>query len=759
MVKNKPNILWFNQIGRHDIDKVGGKGANLGEMYNNKIPVPNGFVVTSGAYISAIQANNLEEKMKSILKATNIDNQDELVDASQKIKKIINRLDIPRDIVLDVAKAYKKLCSYGGLKNVPVAVRSSATAEDLPDASFAGQQETFLNVVGESNVINRVRSCWASLFTPRAIFYREKKGFSHLDVAVAVPVQKMVQAEISGVMFSINPVNNDKEKIVIEAVWGLGEYIVQGTVTPDQHLIDKNNWKIISTKVIPQKIQLVKSRNETKKKPVPKHKQNKQKLTDSQIISLAKIGQKLHNHYLKPQDIEWAIEKNRIYIVQTRPVTTVQVSEKSLKQEKKIEATPVLEGDAASPGTASGEVIIVNKTTHINKVKKGQILVTDMTTPDFVPAMRKVSGIITNKGGQTSHAAIVSRELGVPCIVGTVTATKKFKNGQILTMSGSTGQIWEGDLSSQIQEEKPDFPILDPKIKTATKIYLNLAEPLLAKDMSKRPISGVGLLRAEFIIANMGEHPRSMLKKGKGKKFIQDLSKSLIEFCKHFNPRPVVYRFTDFKTNEYRSLKGGAKYEPHEENPMIGFRGAGRYIANDDVFQLELEAIKKVRNQHRYKNLWVMIPFVRTPQELLEVKKIMSANGLARSPSFQVWMMVEIPSNVILLKKFVKTGIDGISIGSNDLTMLTLGIDRDNEKISKTFNEMDPAVLWSLKRAITTAKKLGITSSICGQAPSNYPELVKKLVRWGITSISVSPDAIERTRSMVYEAEGNKLKT
>lgn len=746
------NILWFKDIHSVDIPHAGGKGANLGEMFNFGIPVPNGFVVTSDAYFEFIETNKLQPKIKDILTTTDIDQPDQLHAASKKIKNILKKAPIPLNTANEIMSSYKKLSGFGGLKNVPVAVRSSATAEDLPDASFAGQQETFLHVIGEANVVQRVRDCWASLFTPRAIFYREKKKFNHFKVGIAVPIQKMVNSEISGIAFSLNPVSNNKNQIVIETIWGLGEYIVQGVVTPDQHIVDKTKWKVEFSKVTPQNIQLVRSTQETKKVAVPKSKINRPKIDDKTAIKIAKIVQKLHDHYRKPQDVEFAIEKNKVYIVQTRPITTIVSNQKTLDEQQKIDKKPDLSGEPASPGTASGSVIVINSPKQINQVTKGQILVTQMTTPDFVPAMKKVNGIITDKGGQTSHAAIVSRELGVPCVVGTVKASKLFKNGDIVTLNGTTGQVWKGNLLGEQHLSAPKTTITN-NLKTATKVYCNLGEPELAADISKRNVDGVGLLRAEFMIANIGVHPKRIIAEGKQKQYIKQLADGLKEFCQSFSPRPVIYRATDFKTNEYRYLSWGKLYEPEESNPMLGFRGAARYISSPDVFEMELEAIKMVRNKYNLKNLWLMIPFVRTPQELIDVKKIISQAGLLRSPSFKLQMMVEIPSNVILLDKFIDVGIDGISIGSNDLTMLVLGLDRDNGEVAKSFNEMDPAVLWALKKAITTAKKRGITSSICGQAPSNYPDLVEKLVNWGVTSISVSPDAIDRTREIVSWVE------
>jgi len=755
-MKNTANVLWFHQIDLEDVSLVGGKGGNLGEMYQLGIPVPNGFVVTANAYFQFIEDNNLKPKIKDILKTTDVDQPDQLADASKKIRALIKKSPISHSLSLEIMKSYKKLSGFGGLRSVPVAVRTSATAEDSADASFAGQGDTFLNVVGESNVINRVRDCWSSLFTSRSIFYQVKKHYDHFKIGVAVPVQKLINSEISGIMFTANPVTNAKNEIIVETIWGLGEYIVQGKITPDQFIIDKNEWKVISENHVSQDVQLVRDNDETGEVKVPNSKKDRKKIDTTMAIKIAKIGQKLHNHYGKPQDVEFAIDRGELYIVQTRPITTIETNQKKLDDQKQtIDKAPDLTGEPASPGTASGIVVIINNPKEINRAQKGQVLVTTMTTPDFVPAMKKVNGIITDKGGQTSHAAIVSRELGVPCVVGTKTATKDLKEGDIVTLNGTTGQVWKGDLIDK--QAVVTVKTVNKNLKTATKVYVNLGEPDLAETMAKRNVDGIGLLRAEFMMANIGIHPKHIIAQGKQKEFINQLAKDLLKFCKSFSPRPVVYRATDFKTNEYRHLKWGKLYEPEESNPMLGFRGASRYISSPDVFNMELEAIKLVRNKYGYKNIWLMIPFVRTVQELTQVKKIVTDAGLIRSPSFKFLMMTEIPSNVILLDKFIDVGIDGISIGSNDLTMLTLGLDRDNGEVAKSFNEMDPAVLWSLKRLVTKAKKRGIMCSICGQAPSNYPELVEKLVKWGATSISVSPDAIDATREVVAWAEKRKI--
>lgn len=762
MESKDKDIRWFSEIDKDDIALVGGKGANLGEMVSFGIPVPPGFVVTAPAYFRFLDENNLRIKIKKEL--LGVDKVDPLsyTFVSKRIKKLILQGKIPRDLSLEIMKSYLRLGQ--DLREERVAIRSSATAEDLPTASFAGQQVTFLNVTGEANVVKKVHECWASLFEPRAIFYREQNNFDHFRVGIAVPVQKMVQSHTSGVMFTIDPITLQKNTIVIEAIYGLGEMIVQGVVTPDHYVVNKNTLKILRKQIFKQSVQLT-FQGVIK---TPKSLQEKQKITNRQIVQIAEMGKKIHQHYYFPQDIEWAIEKGKIYILQTRPVTTLNREVETSKDETSLSAGKdglgrvLLTGTPASPGIATGKVRKIASPREINQVKQGDILVTTMTTPDFVPAMKKTAAIVTDQGGQTSHAAIVSRELGIPCVVGTGKATKILKNNDFVTVNGKTGEIYEvrGPLKSKmvLMTEKLGFsPPLINEIspKTATKIYVNLAEPDLAAEISKKNVDGVGLARAEFMVAQMGVHPKKLIHERKQKLFVNSLVKGLKTFCEHFNPRPVIYRATDFKTNEYRSLIGGKFYEPEEPNPMLGYRGAYRYITDSAIFELELEAIKKVREE--FKNLYLMIPFVHLPWELTQVKKIVASKGLLRSPSFKLWMMVEIPSNVVLLEDFIKVGIDGVSIGSNDLTMLMLGVDRDNSEVARVFNENNPAVLWAIEKVIKTCHQYKITCSICGQAPSQYPDLVEKLVEWGITSISVNPDVLDSVRRTVYEAEAKLL--
>jgi len=640
---------------------------------------------------------------------------------------------------------------------VPVAVRSSATAEDLPEASFAGQQESYLNVLGDANVILKIRECYQSLFGARAIFYRSEQKFDHFKVGIAVPVQEMVQSEVSGVMFTVDPISKDKDRLVIEAGWGLGDYIVQGVITPDHYEVSKSTLQILSKNLSVQSIKEVRSPDGVTKETVDQQLQSAQKLPDDRVLELAKIGIAIQNHYLAPQDIEWAFASDTLYITQARPITTLGDSTAAPSGQPVLTGLgpPILKGAPASPGLVSGPVKVVMDIAHLDQVKSGDILVTEMTTPDFVPAMKRAAGIVTDRGGLTSHAAIVSRELGVPCIVGTTTASQVLKSGMIITLNAATGEVYQGaPPPGTIPVIQPSArQISDSALTTATKLYVNLAEPELAPKISQLHVDGVGLLRAEFMIAGIGVHPKKMIADGQSQAYIDQLASNIAAFASSFNPRPVIYRATDFKTNEYRSLKGGEAYEPQESNPMLGFRGAYRYIKSPEVFSLELEAIKQVRDKMGLTNLWLMIPFVSTVAEMTEVKKLVAAAGLYRSQSFKLFMMVEIPANVILLDDFIDVGIDGVSIGSNDLTMLVLGIDRDNSEVAPNFDERNPAVMWALEKTVRTCAKRGIMCGICGQAPSEYPELVEHLVQWGISSISVNPDRIAATREIIAAAE------
>lgn len=764
-MKNQAFVLPLSQIDKHDIPIAGGKGANLGEMIAAKFPVPNGFMVTANAYYAFLEEHDLRQRIKSQFAHLNVHNPENLFAVSKRVQHEILKTPMPEVIKQAIADYYKQLKHQEGAKLV--AVRSSATDEDLPAASFAGQQDTYLNIEGEKELIGAVQKAWASLFTPRAIFYRQDKKFDHFKVGIAIVVQKMVDSKVSGVMFTINPVTNDKQTMIIEAVLGLGEMIVQGKVTPDHFEVDKKTETITNKIIATQLLSLEKRGKENKEIKIPTKKGAAQKISDALVLKLASIGKEIERHYYFPQDMEWAYDGKKLYIVQTRPVTTINETNKNAKDASLLKSSltsmqVIVKGSPASPGIASGKAILVKNVKDINKVKQGDVLLAPMTNPDYVPAMRKACAIVTDLGGRTSHAAIVSRELGIPAVVGTGDASKRVKDDLVVTVDGGSGVIYKGapQHNGHVVLEgtaKQSSAIENMLLRTATKVYCNLGEPELAPEIAKRHVDGVGLFRAEFMMAEIGIHPKKLLADHQQKVFVEKLVQGMKQMAESFDPRPVVYRGSDFKTNEYRDLKGGALYEPKEENPMLGYRGAYRYIADPKTFSLELEALKIVRNKYGFKNLWLMIPFVRTVAELEKVKKIVYEHGLHRSGSFRLWMMVEIPANVILLDEFIEAGIDGVSIGSNDLTQLTLGVDRDNAEIASEFDERNEAVLRSLVHIVKTAGKHKITSSICGQAASVYPEIAEVLVEAGVTSVSVSPDTIDYTREVIAKAEHKRV--
>ncbi len=778
------DVLWFEQLDRNSLKEAGGKGANLGEMLKHGFPVPPGFVTTSGAYFKHLDFNNLRDRIGGILEGLDVDDTAALDRAAKEIQDLIIKGDIPPEVEKAIRKNYKKMCEMRG-EEVYVAVRSSATAEDLPTASFAGQQSTFLNVHGEDGVVAAVKDCWASLFTPRAIFYRVQNNFEHMKVGLSAVVQEMVQSEKAGVMFTVDPISEDPDVIMIEGAYGLGEVVVSGSVTPDTYRVNKKSMKILTKDIAKQTWMLIRKGEKNVHAEIKEDAQEMQKLDDSHIVDLAKIGKRIEQHYKFPQDIEWAVQKGELYIVQSRPITTLKSGK--LGEKKPAEITPIqggmeefavappasgemvsvshanmlLKGLGASPGQAVGKVDMIPTASDISKMEERAILVTDMTTPDFVPAMKKASAIVTNTGGMTSHAAIVSRELGIPCIVGTRNATEILKDAQIVTVDGTHGIIYEG----KVELEKPAAEMRPAAAVAAgiseaevapicgTKIYMNIADPDAAEKYAYLPADGVGLMRAEFIIAEIGEHPKKMAAEGREEEYIEKLADGIRRIAAAFYPRPVVYRATDFKTNEYRNLKGGNEYEPKEENPMMGYRGASRYIEEPEIFKMELRALQKVRNEFGMKNVWLMIPFVRRIGELRAIKDIMASIGFYRTRDFRLWIMVEVPSTVFLIEDFCKEGIDGISIGSNDLTQLVLGIDRDNQTLASGFDERNEAVLRAIQHVVETTAKYGVTSSLCGQAPSVYPEFAERLVEFGITSMSVNPDAVLRTRKIVASAE------
>lgn len=763
-------IYEFEEVDRSLLAEVGGKGGNLGELTQAGLPVPPGFVVSASAYRAFLKHNKLDEVIKRDLAKLDAEDTKKLQAVSKTIKTALLRGEMPPAMVKDIEAAYKKLSEKALQKGGAwVAVRSSATAEDLPENSFAGQQATFLNMRGAKQVVDAVKRCFASLFEARAIYYRQINNYDHLKVALAVPVQVMVNSDASGIMFTADPVNSDLSTIIIEGGLGLGEAIVSGSVTPDNYSVDKASLKITKQEIHEQQWQIVKKGGENVHVKLTERERQAPKLTEDQVLRLAKLAIEIEKHYGKPQDTEFAIENDQVYLVQARPITTIKdgAAEAAPAAGAQPAGKPdsskiIVTGIGASIGVASGPVRIIHSPDQIDQVKEGDVLVTEMTTPDFVPAMRRAVAIVTDEGGKTSHAAIVSREMGIPCVVGTTVATKKLKDTQVITVDGHEGAVYEGKVALGPATPPAAGPVGSAAYKetvpvTATKVYVNLGEPELAREVSQLPADGVGLARAEFIISQIGKHPMYMIKQGKQAEYVEALAAGLGEIAAAFNPRPIIYRATDFKTNEYRSLEGGEQFEPEENNPMIGFRGASRYIAQPEEFALELEAIKMLREKRGLKNIWLMIPFVRTTTELKAVQELVAKAGLERGPDFKLWIMAEVPSVAIQMDEFCQLGIDGVSIGSNDLTQLTLGVDRDSTVLAESFDERYPAVLYSIEHIARTCKAHHVTCSICGQAASDYPEVVEAIVKAGATSVSVSPDRVVDTRKLIASIEKKLL--
>jgi len=699
-----------------------------------------------------------------LIKQTDINDVEQLTLNTARIRDLIKATPVPPEIADEITRAYRELGD-----DVPVAVRSSATAEDLPEASFAGQQDTYLNIKGAAAVVEHVRRCWASLWTARATSYRESHGFDHFTVYLSAVVQKLIRAGRSGVAFTANPVTGNRQEIMINASWGLGEAIVSGTVTPDEYIVNKTTWQIVD-KTIAEKTTMIINDPErdlgTVKVPVaeklgPEYVRT-QCLTDEEVVALAKEFQRVEDHYRFPQDIEWAYDAGdeRFYILQARPITTLAETG---------EGEVLVKGMAASPGVATGRVILVRTVEDIVGVKEGDVLVTVMTNPDMVPAMKKAAAIVTDEGGRTCHAAIVSRELGIPCIVGTKTATQVLKPGTEVTVDATRGVVYKGrvrqqeDAAAATAPQVPEGAVFPPHILkeiypvTGTKIYMNLGQPEAIGRYQDLPFDGIGLMRTEFIFTDhIGAHPMYLLRTGQEKLFIDRLADGIAAVAQAAFPRPVVVRFSDFRTNEFRGLQGGEEVEPVENNPMLGWRGVARYISPEyeGGFRLECRAMRKVREEYHLTNVWAMLPFVRTTWEVERVLAIMASEGLQSNRNFRVWIMAEVPSVVFLAEQFSPL-VDGFSIGSNDLTQLILGADRDSGILDNMgyFDERDPAVQTAIAHLIAVAHKYGKTVSICGQGPSVYPEFTEFLVRNGIDSVSVNPDTVVHTRRLVASVE------
>lgn len=766
-------VLWFDELRRADVGLVGGKSSSLGELTSaTHVPVPYGYATTAHAYRYFMESTGTNQKIHELLDGLkDVEDSVELRDVCARIRQVIMEAEMPEDLARAIGTAYDELAEKTGRKDPFVAVRSSATAEDLPDASFAGQQDTYLNIKGKDAVIAKVKECYASTFTDRATYYRVKKGYAHENVALSAAVQMMAFSKVSGVMFTVDLATGADDKIMIEGSWGLGEYVVQGTVTPDNFVVDKENLTILSRRINEKPIELV--RNEeggVEERRVPEDLAKAQVMTDEQIAELAGYAKAIEKHYGCYMDMEWALDDdNKLWILQARPETVWSRKNKEKKEDKKVNVTTdhkvLVKGLPASPGLVAGKVHVITDPADIDQFKEGEILVTLMTSPDWVPAMKKAIAIVTDAGGMTCHASIVSRELGIPCVVGTksrsVDATSVLKTGQEVTVDAQNGIVYDGIVEDMVEKEKPAetaaaaAPAAEYFAPTGTGVLMNLGDPDLAAKYSKLPCDGIGLMREEFIWTTfIHEHPLYLIETGHPEKVVDMLADGISKVCRAMAPRPVVLRFSDFKSAEYRNLKGGDKYEPQEPADLLGWRGASRYYdpKYSDAFRLELKAVRKVREEFGLKNLNCMIPFCRTVDEARKITEIMKDEGLQRGPDFKLYLMAEIPSNIILADQFNQY-IDGYSIGSNDLTMLILGCDRDNDTVSSLFDERNLAIKRAVRHLIATAHKDGKTVSICGQAPSVYPDFTEFLVKSGIDYVSVNPDMVKETKRNVARIE------
>ena len=807
----KKDILWLTDLNKKSIALAGGKGANLAEMYNASMPVPNAFVISAQSYKRFLEEAEIKEKIFNILSNLDVNNTEELKLKTEEIRKIIIDSEIPDTIAIRIEKAYEALdkseeLDKFRLEELPfVAVRSSATTEDLSDASFAGQQDTYLNIKGKREVLNAVKRCWASLFTARATYYREKKGFDHEKALIAVIIQKMVNSEKSGVAFTVNPLNNNKQEVVAEAVFGLGEGIVSGAIEPDHYVINKETGRLKEKRIGHKNFAITRnSAGKNIKQELKEGYQDKQVMYDHELKKLWEALIKIENHYKSPQDVEFAFGGGELYITQSRPITTLKKPEEESKKEETFEpsSTPILDGLAASPGVASGTVKIIHNLDELNKVEKGDVLVTKMTNPDMVVSMQKASAIVTDEGGATCHAAIVSRELGIPAVVGTKKATEVLKEDQEITVDGKNGKVYEGkkkveeepekkyeeqdkkeneeeleesneevkqDIKEFKKEEKVEIPkdAISDEMREAWNsakqtdsetekdedietddilIKVNCDLPQVAEKAAATNADGVGLVRIEFIIAEGGTHPVYYLEKNKLDDYTDILYDGILKIAQAFKGKPVWVRTSDIRTDEYKTLRG-AQSEPDEDNPMLGWHGIRRSIEQEKILEAEFKAIKRLHHEG-YDNVGVMVPFLTRVDELKKAKEIMNNIGLEPLREVEFGVMIETPASCMIIEELCKEGISFISFGTNDLTQTTLGVDRNNENLASIYNEMHPAVLRLIDMVISVCKKHHVQTSICGQAGSK-PEMAKFLIQRGISSISVNIDAVDKIRSLL----------